>query len=56
MNPVWRVVGAVALAVAVFGVSMFGMGCQPPNDDSGTDSVVSNRCAELDQPPAGCEP
>lgn len=47
--------GLVAWLVVFLLLALLLIGCHPA-DDSGTDGRVDNRCAELDNPPPGCEP
>lgn len=47
--------GSIACLVLAF-ILVVTAGCGAGiRDDSGTDGVVTNPCAELDTPPAGCE-
>lgn len=47
----------VAVLMTVLAVCLLAaVSCTPPKDDSGTDGKTTNRCAEMDPQPKGCEP
>jgi hypothetical protein len=54
-NGCTSVVGVWAAGLAFVAATTLIAACHPV-DDAGTDGSSSNPCAEIDNPPPGCEP